>query len=108
METKQGLFAVADKGTVFLDEIGDMHPHTQAKLLRILQEKELQRVGGTKIIKIDVRVLAATNKDLKTAIRNGDFREDLFYRLNVVPIQIPPLRERERRHPFACCTFPGA
>ncbi|MEK6636400.1 MAG: sigma 54-interacting transcriptional regulator [Planctomycetota bacterium] len=105
VETKQGLFAVADKGTVFLDEIGDMHPHTQAKLLRILQEKELQRVGGTKIIKIDVRVLAATNKDLKTAIRNGDFREDLFYRLNVVPIQIPPLRERREDIPLLVAHF---
>ncbi|NUO09184.1 MAG: sigma 54-interacting transcriptional regulator [Candidatus Brocadia sp.] len=94
VETKQGLFGVADKGTVFLDEIGEMHAQTQAKLLRVLQEKELQRVGGTKVIKIDVRILAATNKDLKAAIGKGEFREDLFYRLNVVPIHIPPLRER--------------
>lgn len=94
VETKQGLFGVADKGTVFLDEIGEMHAQTQAKLLRVLQEKELQRVGGTKVIKIDVRILAATNKDLKAAIGKAEFREDLFYRLNVVPIHIPPLRER--------------
>lgn len=94
VEAKQGLFEVANKGTVFLDEIGDMHLHTQAKLLRVLQEKELQRVGGTKVVKIDVRVLAATNKDLKIAISEGRFRDDLFYRLNVVPISIPPLRER--------------
>lgn len=95
VETKQGLFEVADKGTIFLDEIGEMHAHTQAKLLRVLQEKELLRVGGTRIMKIDVRILAATNKDLKAAIGNGQFREDLFYRLNVVPIHIPPLRERK-------------
>lgn len=100
VEAKQGLFEVANKGTIFLDEIGDMHIHTQAKLLRVLQEKELQRIGGTKIIKIDVRVLAATNKDLKVAISDGRFREDLFYRLNVVPINIPPLRERREDIPL--------
>ncbi|HHT9144199.1 MAG TPA: sigma 54-interacting transcriptional regulator [Candidatus Wunengus sp. YC61] len=105
IETKQGLFEVANKGTIFLDEIGDMHPHTQAKLLRILQEKELQRVGGTKVIKIDVRVLAATNKDLKTAMGSGEFREDLFYRLNVVPIHIPPLCERKEDIPLMIAHF---
>jgi transcriptional regulator with GAF, ATPase, and Fis domain len=99
-ETRQGLFEVANNGTVFLDEIGDMNPHTQAKLLRVLQEKEFQRVGGTKVIRVNVRVLAATNKDLKTAISNGGFREDLFYRLNVVPIHIPPLRERKEDIPL--------
>lgn len=100
VETKQGLFEVANKGTIFLDEIGDMHIHTQAKLLRVLQEKELQRIGGTRIIKIDVRILAATNKDLKAAISDGRFREDLFYRLNVVPVNIPPLRERREDIPL--------
>lgn len=105
METKQGLFEVADKGTIFLDEIGEMHVHTQAKLLRVLQEKELQRVGGTKIIKIDVRILAATNKDLKSAMSSGGFREDLFYRLNVVPIHIPPLRERKEDIPLLIAHF---
>jgi len=104
-ETKQGLFEVANKGTIFLDEIGDMHPHTQAKLLRVLQEKELQRVGGTKVIKIDVRVLAATNKDLKTAMSSGEFREDLFYRLNVVPIHLPPLCERKEDIPLLIAHF---
>ncbi|HHT9135776.1 MAG TPA: sigma 54-interacting transcriptional regulator [Candidatus Wunengus sp. YC60] len=103
--TKQGLFEVADKGTIFLDEIGDMHPHTQAKLLRVLQEKELQRIGGTKVIKIDVRVLAATNKDLKTAMNSGEFREDLFYRLNVVPIHLPPLCERREDIPLLIAHF---
>ncbi len=100
VEAKQGLFEVADKGTIFLDEIGDMHLHTQAKLLRVLQEKELQRIGGTRVMKIDVRVLAATNKDLRAAISSGKFREDLFYRLNVVPIDIPPLRERKEDIPL--------
>lgn len=104
-ETKQGLFEVANKGTIFLDEIGDMHPHTQAKLLRVLQEKELQRIGGIKVIKIDVRVLAATNKDLKTAMSSGEFREDLFYRLNVVPIHLPPLCERREDIPLLIAHF---
>ena len=104
-ETKQGLFEVANKGTIFLDEIGDMHPHTQAKLLRVLQEKELQRIGGIKVIKIDVRVLAATNKDLKIAMSSGEFREDLFYRLNVVPIYIPPLCERKEDIPLLIAHF---
>lgn len=104
-ETKQGLFEVADKGTIFLDEIGEMHIHTQAKLLRVLQEKELQRLGGTRIMKIDVRILAATNKDLKAAVNNGSFREDLFYRLNVVPVHVPPLRERKEDIPLLVAHF---
>ncbi len=97
---RQGLFEVAHTGTLFLDEIGDMHPHSQAKLLRVLQEKEVQRIGGAKAIKVDVRVLAATNRDLKSAMSKGEFREDLFYRLNVVPIHIPPLRERREDVPL--------
>lgn len=105
MGTKQGLFEVADKGTIFLDEIGEMHVHAQAKLLRVLQEKELQRVGGTRTIKVDVRILAATNKDLKAAMIGGGFREDLFYRLNVVPVHIPPLRERKEDIPLLIAHF---
>ncbi|TVM04240.1 MAG: hypothetical protein CV087_00960 [Candidatus Brocadia sp. WS118] len=104
-ETKQGLFEVADKGTIFFDEIGEMNVHTQAKLLRVLQEKELQRLGGTRIIKVDVRILTATNKDLKTAIGSGEFREDLFYRLNVVPVHVPPLRERKEDIPLLISHF---
>jgi DNA-binding NtrC family response regulator len=92
--TREGKFEVADGGTLLLDEIGDMSLETQAKILRVLQEKELERVGGNKTIKVDVRVLAATNQDLEAKTRDGTFREDLYYRLNVVPITLPPLRER--------------
>lgn len=91
---KKGRFELADGGTMFLDEIGDLAPHLQAKLLRVLQEKEFQRVGGTKDIRTDVRILAATNRDLRRAMQNGGFREDLYYRLNVVSLTLPPLRER--------------
>jgi two-component system NtrC family response regulator len=96
---KPGLFEVADGGTVFLDEIGEMSPTMQAKLLQVLDEGLLRRVGGTKLREVDVRILAATNRDLKDAVREGDFREDLFYRLNVVRIQLPPLRERREDIP---------
>jgi transcriptional regulator with PAS, ATPase and Fis domain len=92
--TRAGRFEAADGGTIFLDEIGDLSPATQVKLLRVLQEGEFEKVGSTTTQKVDVRVIAATNHDLKTAIRAGQFREDLYYRLNVVPIMIPPLRER--------------
>ncbi len=91
---KKGKFDYANGGTIFLDEIGDMSLEAQAKILRILQEKKLQRVGGTETIDIDVRVVAATNKDLEEQIKKGAFREDLFHRLNVVPIRVPSLRER--------------
>lgn len=91
---KKGLFEIADKGTLFLDEIGELNISMQAKLLRALQEKEILRVGGTRPIKVDVRVLAATNRDLEAMVRDGRFREDLYYRLNVIPINIPPLRSR--------------
>jgi DNA-binding NtrC family response regulator len=91
---KKGLFELADGGTLFLDEIGDMSPSLQAKLLRVLEEKRFRRVGGTEDVKIDVRVIAATNRDLEKAIRERTFREDLFYRLNIIPIDLPPLRER--------------
>ncbi len=97
--SKPGKFELADKGTLFLDEIGDIPPATQVKLLRVLQEREFERLGGTKTIKVDVRLIAATNRDLREALEQGTFREDLYYRLNVVPIDIAPLRERKEDIP---------
>lgn len=94
MNTRLGRFERAQNGTVFLDEIGELDPSMQVKLLRVLQEKEFERVGGIKTIKLDVRVLAATNRDIEQAVKEGTFREDLFYRLNVIPIHISPLRSR--------------
>lgn len=91
---KKGMFEVAHKGTLFLDEIGEMSPWTQVKLLRALQERKIRRVGGTEEIPVDVRVIAATNQDLKKRIEEGKFREDLYYRLNVISFEMPPLRER--------------
>lgn len=98
-EAKPGRFELAHQGTMFLDEVGDLTPAMQAKLLRVLQEREFERVGGTQTIRVDVRIIAATNKDLMDAVQRGVFREDLFYRLNVVPIYIPPLRERKEDIP---------
>src|SRR3990172_7961016 len=89
-----GRFELADNGTLFLDEIGDISASTQVKLLRLLQEKAFTRVGGTQTISCDVRVIAATNRDLRAAIAEGRFRDDLYYRLNVFPIELPPLRDR--------------
>jgi DNA-binding NtrC family response regulator len=97
--SKPGKFELADKGTLFLDEIGDVPPATQVKLLRVLQEREFERLGGTKTIKVDVRLIAATNRDLRAALEEGTFREDLYYRLNVVAIDIPPLREHKEDVP---------
>ena len=97
--SKPGKFELADKGTLFLDEIGDVPPATQVKLLRVLQEREFERLGGTRTIKVDVRLIAATNRDLRVALEEGTFREDLYYRLNVVPIDIAPLRERREDIP---------
>ena len=94
-EKQIGKFEQADRGTIFLDEIGDMSPKTQAKVLRVLQEQEVERLGSARTIKVDVRVIAATNKDLEDAIARGEFREDLFFRLNVIPIVVPPLRDRK-------------
>ena len=91
---KKGLFEVADTGSIFLDEIGDLRPETQVRLLRVIQEREFTPIGDTNLTKVDVRIIAATNVDLKEAVRNGTFREDLYYRLSVVPIELPPLRER--------------
>jgi DNA-binding NtrC family response regulator len=97
--TKPGKFEMADKGTLFLDEIGDVPPATQVKLLRVLQEREFERLGGTRTIKVDVRLIAATNRDLRAALEEGTFRQDLYYRLNVVPIDIPPLRDHKEDIP---------
>jgi DNA-binding NtrC family response regulator len=97
--SKPGKFELADKGTLFLDEIGDVPAAIQVKLLRVLQEREFERLGGTKTLKVDVRLIAATNRDLRAALEQGTFREDLYYRLNVVPIDIPPLREHKEDIP---------
>lgn len=97
---RQGRFALADKGTIFLDEIGDMSPNLQAKLLRVLQEQTFEPVGESKSVRVDVRVVAATNQDLSRAIAAGSFRADLYYRLNVIPIEIPPLRSRREDIPL--------
>jgi two-component system, NtrC family, nitrogen regulation response regulator NtrX len=93
-ERKKGKFELADNGTLFLDEIGDMSLQTQAKVLRVIETQNFQRVGGSKNIKVDVRIISATNKDLAEEVKKGSFREDLFFRLNVIPIKVPPLRER--------------
>ena len=102
---RRGKFELADGGTLFLDEIGDMSLKTQAKVLRVLQEQTMEPVGGTARIKVDVRVLAATNKDLQAEIRAGRFREDLYFRLNVIPIFVPPLRERHEDIPLLADHF---
>ncbi len=97
--TKPGKFELADKGTLFLDEIGDVPPAIQVKLLRVLQEREFERLGGTRTLKVDVRLIAATNRDLRAALEDGTFREDLYYRLNVVAIDVPPLRDHKEDIP---------
>ncbi len=99
-ETKHGRFEVADGGTIFFDEISNIGPNIQAKLLRVIQEREITRIGSTRPIKVDVRILAATNENLAELVKKGKFREDLFYRLNVVPLHLPPLRERKEDIPL--------
>jgi transcriptional regulator with GAF, ATPase, and Fis domain len=95
VNAREGRFEVADGGTLFLDEVGEMSLSLQGKLLRVLQEGEFQRVGSTDTLELDVRILAATNRDLLTEIGEGRFREDLYYRLNVIPVSCPSLRERK-------------
>ncbi|HSS39378.1 MAG TPA: sigma-54 dependent transcriptional regulator, partial [Polyangia bacterium] len=102
---KRGLFEMADGGTIFLDEIGDMNLSAQAKVLRVLQSGEFSRVGGEQVLKVDVRVIAATNRDLQAAVAAGEFREDLFFRLNVVPLRAPPLRDRADDVPLLAAAF---
>lgn len=103
--TRIGRFELANNGTIFLDEIGELDPSLQVKLLRVLQEREFERVGGIRTIKVDVRILAATNRDLERAVREGKFRDDLFYRLNVIPIHLPPLRKRVEDIPLLIDQF---
>ncbi|GBD96508.1 MAG TPA: sigma-54-dependent Fis family transcriptional regulator [Nitrospirae bacterium] len=100
INTRIGRFELANQGTLFLDEIGELAPSLQVKLLRVLQEREFERVGGIKTIKVDVRIIAATNKDLEKAVKEGTFREDLFYRLNVIPLHLPPLRKMKEDVPL--------
>ena len=102
---KQGKFDLANEGTLFLDEIGDMSLKTQAKILRIMEEQKFERVGGSKTIEVDARIIAATNKDLKDEINKGTFREDLYFRINVIPIRVPPLRERKEDIPILTAAF---
>ncbi|MBW2630835.1 MAG: sigma-54-dependent Fis family transcriptional regulator [Deltaproteobacteria bacterium] len=97
---KPGLFEMAHKGTIFLDEIGELSPFLQVKLLRVVQEKTFRRVGGARDISVDVRIISATNQNLEGRVKTGDFREDLFYRLNVIPVRVPPLRERKEDIPL--------
>jgi len=100
MQSKEGLLAIADGGTVFLDEVGELPVDLQAKMLRALQEKEIRPVGSTKLVPINVRILAATNRDLEHAVAHGAFRRDLYFRLNVLSLRIPPLRERRQDIPL--------
>jgi transcriptional regulator with GAF, ATPase, and Fis domain len=102
---RKGKFEAANGGTLFLDEVGDIGPKLQLDLLRVLQERRFHRIGGNEVIEVDVRIIAATNKDLKKAVASGSFREDLFYRLNVIPITLPPLRERREDIPLLADRF---
>ncbi|HMK55592.1 MAG TPA: sigma-54 dependent transcriptional regulator [Dissulfurispiraceae bacterium] len=103
--SRTGRFELADGGTIFLDEIGEMSPMLQVKLLRVLQERSFERIGGSKTVNVDVRVISATNRNLEDAVKTGRFREDLYYRINVIPIEIPPLRDRTEDLPLLCDFF---
>src|SRR3989338_1844496 len=105
IRTRIGKFELANSGTIFLDEIGDMSPALQVKMLRVLQEQEFERVGGMKSLKVNIRVIAATHRNLEKEVESNKFREDLFYRLNVIPISIPPLRERKSDIPILANHF---
>jgi acetoacetate metabolism regulatory protein atoC len=105
VSTKRGRFELADGGTIFLDEIGEIDQNVQIKLLRVIQERQFERVGGEKTIQVDVRIIAATNRDLKAEVEKGNFREDLFYRLNVVHIDVPPLKDRKEDIPLLVYSF---
>ncbi len=105
VKSKPGKFEVANKGTLFLDEIGELSQKLQAKLLRVLQERQVERLGGNTPIKVDTRIIAATNKDLEKEVKEGRFREDLFFRLNVIPFKLPPLRERKEDIPLLASFF---
>jgi len=105
LRQRAGRFEQADRGTIFLDEIGDISPLTQLMLLRVLQERRFERLGGEKTIEVDVRIISATNRDLKAAMQQGRFREDLYYRLNVINISLPPLRERREDIPLIASYF---
>lgn len=105
IRSRAGRFELADGGTIFLDEIGEMDLSLQVKILRVLQEKEIERVGGGGSKKVDVRIVAATNRNLESEVAAGRFREDLYYRLNVIPLHLPPLRERGRRRPAVGAAF---
>src|SRR6202040_54552 len=103
--SKKGLFEVADQGTIFFDEIATISPETQAKLLRVIQEREFMRLGGTEQLKVDVRIVAASNIDLLSLVKEGRFREDLYHRLNVIHLHLPPLRERREDIPMLLPLF---
>src|SRR5438105_10082715 len=105
VQTRIGRFEQANGGTIFLDEIGNMPVSLQVKLLRALQEREFERVGGNSTVKVDVRIIAATSSNLQQMVKDGTFREDLFYRLNVIPIDLPPLRERREDIPLLMQKF---